>query len=134
MPERFSLLLAAVRAAATLGDLVGGVVGGPAAAPAPLRHSDPRGECPFPVSGHPYYLAGITIGGPVSDLGSHAGVKAAVRAAGAGTGRDLGEMAHYSAFTGVASRIDRSRFRLGGSLIGPLSSERAITGRDAQRR
>src|SRR5439155_25264 len=64
----------------------------------PLRHPAAAGECPFPISGGPQYLAGLTIGGPVADHGSHAGVKAAVRAAGEGTGRDLLEIAHFTAF------------------------------------
>src|SRR5262245_22916022 len=113
MPGRFDLLIAAVRAAATVGNLVGGVVAR-APAPGPLRHSVPRAEWPFPISGHPYSVAGVTIGGPVSDLGSHAGLKAAVRPAGAGTGRDVCEMAHFSAFANCGSRIDRSRLRFAG--------------------
>src|SRR5438309_1164870 len=34
------------------------------------RHSRPREDSPVPVRGWPHYLAGLTIGGPVSDFGS----------------------------------------------------------------
>jgi len=92
---------------------------GAAAAPEPLPgRSCPRAECPLPISGYPFYLAGLTIGTPIADHGSHGGLKAATRASGGATGRDLLEVAHYAAFRLVSSRIDRSRLRLLGTEIG----------------
>ncbi len=113
MSEPLSTLLLAVRAAAWASGLLSGRGRAPPATRR-LPHSRPRDESPVPISGWPYYLAGITIGGPVSDHGSHAGIKAAVRPAGAATGLDLLETAHYAAFGTVASRIDRSRLRCDG--------------------
>lgn len=86
---------------------VNALVPGPARAHARRSHSRPREECPLAIEGHPYYLAGLTIGSPVADFGSHAGVKAA-------TGRGLLEIAHYAGFGAIASRIDSSALALEG--------------------
>jgi hypothetical protein len=91
--------------------------------PAHLAHSRPREECPLPIEGAPYYLAGITIGSPVSDFGSHAGVKAAVEPFGVATGRDLLEVAHYAGFQASSQRIDRSRVVLEGLPLGRTELE-----------
>ena len=113
--EQFDLLIAAVRAASRVERLFRGPrAAAGRAVPPPSR---PREECPVPISGFPWYLAGITVGGPVSDYGSHVGWKASTRPAGAGTGRDLLETAHYSCFTTMSSRIDRSRMRLEGHAL-----------------
>src|SRR4051794_7543045 len=118
MPDFLPWIVRGVRLVSRASALLGG---GPPRDPPPGQsrgrpHPTPAEASPVPVRGWPHYLAGLTIGGPVADHGSHAGVKAAVTPAGGATGRDLLETAHYAAFTTVASRIDRSRLRLGDGL------------------
>jgi hypothetical protein len=124
MADFVRFLLPALRAAAWASD----IVAPPPPVPVRHRHSRPIEECPIAASGWPYYMAGITVGGPISDFGSHAGLKAAVTPAGRASGRDLLEAAHYAAFTTVASRIDRSRLRFEGARLARTAIEFAPWG------
>ncbi|MCO5167441.1 MAG: hypothetical protein M9894_13930 [Planctomycetes bacterium] len=72
-----------------------------------LPHVHPERDAEVPVSGWPTWVEDLTIGSPVSDFGSHAGVKATVTRDGQVPAKALLNQAHYGAFGSVAAQTDQ---------------------------
>jgi hypothetical protein len=75
-----------------------------------VPHRRPGDASPVPVSGWPLYLENLTIGSPVADHGSHAGIKAAVEDDAGIPGHALANAAWYDARTESARQWDQSYF------------------------
>ena len=73
-----------------------------------LPHADPERDAQVPVAGWPTWIEDLTIGSPVSDFGSHAGVKATVTGDDPIPARAALNMAHYSGFQVVGAQVDQS--------------------------
>ena len=73
-----------------------------------LRHVHPERDAEVPVSGWPTWIENLTIGSPVADHGSHAGVKAALQTDAPMHARSFLGAAHYSGFQAVAGQVDQS--------------------------
>ncbi len=82
------------------------VLAAPASAQA-LRHAHPERDAEVPVDGWPTWAEDLTVGSPISDHGSHAGIKAAVTRDGAVPARAFLDQAHYGAFGAVAAQTDQ---------------------------
>jgi len=85
-----------------------------------VPHPDPKNDSLIPISGEPFYLENLTIGSPVSDYGSHFGVKASVDNDGDNyprfdsperiNARNFLNLAHYSTVTSFYGQVDQSYF------------------------
>lgn len=73
-----------------------------------LRHVHPERDAEVPVSGWPTWIENLTIGSPVADHGSHAGLKASVTTDAPMHAQSFLGAAHYSGFQAVASQVDQS--------------------------
>lgn len=73
-----------------------------------LRHLHPERDAQVPVSGWPTWVENLTVGTPVADHGSHAGLKASVTDDAPVPAGCLLNAAHYSGFQTVASQVDQS--------------------------
>jgi hypothetical protein len=73
-----------------------------------LRHGHPERDAEVPISGGPTYAEDLTIGSPVADHGSHAGIKASVTTDAPMHARSFLGAAHYSGFQAVAGQVDQS--------------------------
>jgi hypothetical protein len=78
-----------------------------APAAAQHRHAHPERDAEVPVDGAPTWVEDLTVGTPVSDFGSHAGIKASVRTDGVVPARAFLNQAHYGAFGAVAAQTDQ---------------------------
>jgi len=81
-----------------------------------VEHLSPSKDTLVPLTGYPLYVENLTVGSPISDHGSHYGIKATVD--------DDGDIAsplfvshdfflntaHYAAFTSMARQVDQSHF------------------------
>ncbi|MEZ6185399.1 MAG: trehalase family glycosidase [Planctomycetota bacterium] len=92
-----------------------------------LHHVDPTREAQVPISGWPTYVENLTVGSPVADFGSHAGVKASVTFDAPVPAHAFLNTAHYSGFQAVASQVDQS-------FLFFAEGERALLAPAAQRR
>lgn len=85
-----------------------------------VQHPDPKNDSLIQVSGWPFYLENIEIGTPVSDYGSHFGIKASVDNDGDNypkfdipnriDAKHFLDMAHYSTITSFYGQVDQSYF------------------------
>lgn len=83
-----------------------------------VPHPDPKNDSLIPITGWPFYLENLEMGTPVSDYGSHFGVKASVDNDGDNYPRfdspnrldakHFMNMAHYSAITSFYGQVDQS--------------------------
>lgn len=83
-----------------------------------VQHTDPQNDSLIPITGWPFYLENLEIGSPLSDYGSHFGIKATVDNDGDNYPRfdspnriDAGHflnMAHYAAITSFYGQVDQS--------------------------
>ena len=79
-----------------------------------FAHLTPRDASQVPLSGWPLYVENLTIGTPVSDYGSHFGIKASVTGDYDGDpiryipAHSLLNQAHYAAYTDVAGQLDQA--------------------------
>lgn len=92
-----------------------------------LRHVHPEHDAEVPVSGWPTWIENLTVGTPVADHGSHAGVKAALQTDAPMHARSLLGAAHYSGFQAVAGQVDQS-------LLYFVEGQRALLAPAAERR
>lgn len=78
-----------------------------------FHHSRPLLDSPVPISGWPFYIENITVGSPISDYGSHAGIKASVEDDYISDPEmfipsdALLFSAHYAAYTNKSGQIDQ---------------------------
>jgi hypothetical protein len=96
-------------------------------------HAHPNSESQVPISGWPLYLENLEIGGPLSDYGSHAGIKAVVMDDRYQNGKiwqdhnNAMNVAYYGAFGGMAGQIDQSNLAIEvGSASQPTSWQRRL--------
>jgi hypothetical protein len=83
-----------------------------------VSHPSPKNDSLIPVSGWPFYLENLEIGTPVSDYGSHFGVKASVDNDGDNYPRfdspnridakNFLNLAHYATITSFYGQVDQS--------------------------
>lgn len=83
------------------------IIGG-ARAQGGLPHAHPERDAEVPVSGGPTWIENLTVGSPVSDFGSHAGLKASVTTDAPMHARSFLGAAHYGGFQAVAAQVDQS--------------------------
>ena len=78
-----------------------------------LHHANPSADSFVPISGRPFYVENITVGSPISDYGSHCGIKAvveddyAVENAMHVPAKSLLNSAHYVAYTDFSGQVDQ---------------------------
>jgi len=79
-----------------------------------LDHPDPYGSAEIEFSGWPHYIEDLTVGSPVSDYGSHYGIKLTATRDGllvnALSPNHLLNSAQYAAFTGFSGQVDQIYF------------------------
>lgn len=73
-----------------------------------LRHVQPERDAEVPTSGYPTWIENLTVGSPVSDFGSHAGVKASLTTDAPMHAKSLLGAAHYSGFQTNAAQVDQT--------------------------
>ncbi len=74
-----------------------------------VRHARPAADAQVPVGGYPYYLEDLEIGTPLSDYGSHSGLKASVLDDGSVSARAFLSHAHYAAFQKASRQAGQAR-------------------------
>lgn len=84
------------------------LLAGAAHAQPALPHVHPERDAEVPVSGWPTWIENLTVGSPVADHGSHAGVKASLTTDAPMHARSFLGAAHYSGFQAVAGQVDQT--------------------------
>ena len=73
-----------------------------------LRHVHPERDAEVPISGWPTWVEDLTVGSPIADHGSHAGIKASVQRDDPIAAESFLNAAHYSGFQVVGAQVDQS--------------------------